>query len=152
ISLRGNSCLPADHQESAPHSEIEADFEHARVLGDCCALAYPGGTCKSPANGSGRHEIRFSLVLLRQRAVPALSRQACSCGLRHGSLADFLGPGHSLARTLDGLLAARLATSALENSPMARAVKPGSEGIPVLRDLGHCDRGLLHLLDAAGVL
>src|SRR6266498_657783 len=76
VSVWRNFPLPPDHEEPAAHPEAQAAFEHAGVSGDCGTVARAGGNSQSNPSHERRNGQRLLVVLLRQRAIFAISGEA----------------------------------------------------------------------------
>src|SRR5437667_10886452 len=148
ISRSCDRVVPDSYRQSTAQSETEAFLQHPAFLFNRGSLAHSGVF----AEPYTRHRPWLLMVLLRQRALSALSEQARASRLRHSPSSDLLGVVAFMAAALECVFATSVERSP---RPLARAeIEPrcAKQGESAVRSLGSGDCRLLQLLHAPGVL
>ncbi len=149
-------CVSGDDAQPCAPAALASTAGNAGFFGDCRAVACGGGDGESYRGAPGcaahaRECARVVLVLLRQRTLPALPRQAHPARLRHGSAAGLLGTDVPVAVSVVGVSCGS-ARCRIRWRQIARRHQPAAARGAALRHLGGGDPVVLQLLHPAGVL
>src|SRR5690349_5853652 len=136
-------------------AKTETPLRNSSLPGHRCSVAHPRRT----AQYQWHEWPRLLLVLLRQRALPPLSRQALSQGLQQASRLSLLESAHRLALPLESLFSSSAGRrlEAMEGPSRLSARRVAIAGFPpaditATGALLRAGADLLFYLDQSGVL
>src|SRR5208283_599222 len=148
LSLRHHLCFPAPRPRPPSSPEVAPLLQHASFSSHRRALAHPRRSRQSPRRpGQG-----LPLVLLRQRTVPPLSRQALSRRLRHGSPTPLLRPHLPLVPSLELIPSPGARPDSPASAAHRRSSPLSGSRSPAALLLASRHSSLLQLLHPPGVL